>query len=156
MKKQILFISILLLAGCSSIGTMDRAHRGMTSDQVKSEIGSPRLVISDSDGSERWIYRVHRSALVSSMIGICTLGFGALIPALKTDCWIVLQNNVVAEERKCSDQGRANAGPGPASFSNDNSAPSPSGIMHCGMRPIAKIGCHVGDCIDGHWQQNCN
>ena len=28
--------------------------------------------------------------------------------------------------------------------------------MSCGIPPIPNIGCRVGECIDGHWEQICN
>lgn len=30
------------------------------------------------------------------------------------------------------------------------------GEMHCGLRPMPNIGCYIGRCIDGAWEQVCN
>ena len=30
------------------------------------------------------------------------------------------------------------------------------GEMNCGIRPIANIGCRIGRCVDGAWEQVCD
>ena len=31
-----------------------------------------------------------------------------------------------------------------------------NGTLNCGLKPLAKIGCTVGRCIDERWEQVCN
>ena len=31
-----------------------------------------------------------------------------------------------------------------------------SGELHCGLKPLPEIGCHIGRCVDGEWEQVCD
>lgn len=30
------------------------------------------------------------------------------------------------------------------------------GALACGIRPLPEIGCRIGRCVDGHWEQICD
>ena len=37
-----------------------------------------------------------------------------------------------------------------------NSRAHAHGNLTCGLQPLPDIGCHIGRCVDGAWQQVCN
>lgn len=44
----------------------------------------------------------------------------------------------------------------PAQTISPNNSPSGVAIVSCGIQPIPKAPCHIGGCVDGHWQQICD
>ena len=30
------------------------------------------------------------------------------------------------------------------------------GTLSCGLKPLPDIGCRIGRCVDGHWEQVCD
>ena len=31
-----------------------------------------------------------------------------------------------------------------------------AGDANCGLKPVPKTGCHIGDCVGGKWEQVCD
>jgi len=36
------------------------------------------------------------------------------------------------------------------------SVSSADGTLKCGIKPIPKVGCRIGRCVDGMWEQICD
>jgi hypothetical protein len=82
MRKNLAIAAALLLAGCVSMGTnydvaaVDRLQVGMTKAQVIDLLGQPNQVVTNADGSERFVWVHSTGSLLGAIARSVGLPFG--------------------------------------------------------------------------------
>jgi hypothetical protein len=140
-KSLFLFSIIgLFLSDASMAGNgYKRIQPGMGATDVLIEAGKPDDVITDRDG-DYWVY----------------------VDSNSHPCKVRMSNHkVTADQIQCDDKKIQR---GPASVSETDMRGQPISedqerenrrARYCGLKPIARDGCHIDQCLHGIWQELC-
>ena len=167
-----LLVTILGLCACApTASSLRKLSPAMTKAEVLMQLGEPLStgVFRGSDGSpfEVWNYRLYRysGAIegVSPFFDIYSLLFvrGELVEWRKTGGPTEADfENARAFVGAMSAASNSFRSPQPVeaeeSYRPPNRATYGSGSYSCGIKPFPEIGCRIGRCVDGAWEQICD
>lgn len=161
-----LILLICLQFGCATVSDINRIQPGMTQEQVENQIGSPHVRFGQSP-NESSEYRFF-DRLVGYII-LAPITLGLILPfydKFRTSCFVSYENKIVNsascpeyESPEAVDRRRriGNALNEVGDEYQSNAHPTSSaGIHHCGLKPLPEVGCHIGNCVNGRWENVCN